>query len=140
MPVSGQTAMVLTFPARDQQARIRREVASILTRHAGRERAINRGTLARMVRENLGLHQLAQTTLDRRVREACAELLDEGSRIVASGSGVYVALTSEEIAEGDRALAGNAFGALRRLATYRRTTLPALLAHLGQTSLTLGEP
>ena len=133
-----QTALVLTFPARDQQERIRREVAAILARHVGVERAVQRSTLARLVREGLGLHQLAQSTLERRVREAIGELLDEGRRVVCSGSGIFVAETAEEIAQGDRALAGNAFGALRRLAVYRRVTLAALLEGMGQQAMRLG--
>jgi len=133
-----QGALVLPFPAQDQAVRIEREVAAILSRHVGRDRAIHRGTLSRMTRENLGLHQLANATMDRRVREACASLLDSGVRVVASGNGIYVAETAEEIDEGDRALAANAFGALRRLATYRRVTLAALLEGLGQATLEIG--
>lgn len=135
-----QQALALTLPGSDQRERIQREVRRILEGHAGGDRAIHRGTLARLVRENLGLHQLAQATLDRRVRESVAGLLDEGVRVVCSGSGVFLAETEEDIREGDRALAGNAFGALRRLATYRRVTLPALLAALGQTALELESP
>jgi len=122
-----QSLLAFRRPAGDLAAAIRFEVERLLRSHVGASRAIGRGTLSRLVRENLDLHQLAQTTLDRRVREACAELLDRGLRLVASGDGLYLAETEEEIRDGDRALLANLMGAARRLASYRRTTAAELL-------------
>lgn len=131
-----QQALVLPFPGQDRDDRIRREAWAILSQHVGAQRAVNRTHLASELRHALGLHHLTGQTMERRLREALGWLVEhEGRRIVSSGRGLFVAETAEEIAEGDRALAANAFGALRRLAAYRRVTLAALLEGLGQTAM-----
>jgi len=123
--------------AGDIATEIRGATWDVLRDLAGASRALDRSTVARHVRARLGLHSMAPATVERRVREAVAALLEDGVRIVSCGRGLYLAETAEEIAEGDKALAANAFGALRRLASYRRTTLGELLRLLGQESLDL---
>jgi hypothetical protein len=137
--MSGQTAMVLPFPAQDQMERISRTAWSIMMHHAGRERAIHRARLATEVRQGAGLMHLTNETMQRRLRETCDAWLDEGRRIVQTRDGYYLPLTAEEIAEGDKAIARPAFSRLRKLAKYRRVTLPELLRLMGQMSASLGE-
>lgn len=131
-----QQALVLPFPGQDRDDRIRREVWAALSQHVGADQAIKRAQFAREIKHGAGFHSATPETVERRLREALGWLVEhEGRRIVSSGRGLFVAETAEEIAEGDRALAANAFGALRRLAAYRRVTLAALLEGLGQTAI-----
>jgi hypothetical protein len=128
------------MPGQDQAERLRRECWAILQGHVGARRAVTRTVLASELRHNLGLHHWTGSTLQRRLREALSDLVEhDGRRIVSGPEGIYVAETAEEIQAGDKALAGNAFGALRRLAAYRRVTLASLLEGLGQGRLGVGE-
>jgi AcrR family transcriptional regulator len=134
-----QGALVFDFPGRGSAEQIRREVASILREHVGAHRALPRERIAAHVKARLGLHHMTRETVLRRVREAVEECLADGMRVVGGRTGLYLAETSDEIMEGDKALLLNMLGAARRLASFRRVTLSALLGHLGQAELALSE-